>query len=174
MSHCQLFVPRSSDHQISLPLESRLPANNLAGAPRGLGPFFQPNSSLLPCWSSCLSPLPLHSRSFFHLPASARADITPRLDRPLGLVVRFFTQRHPPSLLSTLPFQPQDRQPTYIISAILLREQLFPFEHCIPLSPANPVEKNTTLTSEDLPRRPHGVASEETSVESSGNCCRCA
>lgn len=172
MSHCQPLVRRSSDHQISLPLESRLPANNLAGAPRGLGPFFQPNSSLLPSWSSCPSPLPLHSRSFF--PSSCSGyHTTPRQTlRPRGS----FLQATPPSIsFNLLSFQPQDRQPPYIISAILLREQLFPFEHSIPLSPANPVEKqHTTPTSEGLPRRPHGVASEETSVETPGNRCRCA
>lgn len=175
MSHCRPPLRRSSDHQFPLPLESRLPANNLAGAPRGLGPFFQPNSSLLPCWSSCLSPLPLHSRSFFHLPAASGAGITPRLDRPFDLVVRFFTRRHPPSLFTNSSFQPPDRQSTYLISVIPLREQLSFFEHPIPPSHANPVkEKHTIPISEDLSRRPHGVASEETSVETSGNRCRCA
>lgn len=100
MSHRRLPVRISSDHQFSLPLESRLPANNLAGVPRGLGPFSQPNSNILPCsvGRSCRS-TPVLSSIFLQNPE--RISHHDSTDPSTSWSV-FFSQRHPPSPFTTL------------------------------------------------------------------------
>lgn len=138
-------------------------------------PFSKPNSSLLPCWSSCPSPLPLHSRSF--LPSSCIRQsgyhTTPRQTlRPRGP----FLHSTPPSISFIYLAVPTPGSSTNLHHLCHT-----PTRTIIPFRALHPAftrqscrEKHTTPTSEDLPRRSHGVASEETSVETSGNCSRCA